>query len=216
MKNTCRMSCYCLGYSVGHTFKVARVTMNCVAGQEDISIFVLQGLKRGPSNEGTRCWMQEKDFILAAEVDLIIEANSLLGVRLPPSFEGKLFILSSLYWCVESLFHKLFLYFFPFFLTSLFCFNLLLISEKFPLSFSVLPSKCVKERVFPPRCLKLATSVISVLNYFRENWVIPAESESKGRGLLLSQYLPILSCFSCVQSPYVAVASWWSCLSEYT
>lgn len=36
------------------------------------------------------------NFILATEVDLIIQANSLLCVRLPPSFEGKLFTLSSL------------------------------------------------------------------------------------------------------------------------
>lgn len=37
----------CLGYSVGHMLKVARVITSYVAGQEEISLLGLQGEKRG-------------------------------------------------------------------------------------------------------------------------------------------------------------------------
>jgi len=41
------MSCYvCLGYSVEHMLKVARVITSHVAGQEEITIVGLQGEKR--------------------------------------------------------------------------------------------------------------------------------------------------------------------------
>lgn len=80
---------------MGYMLKVARVITSCVAGQEEISILGLQGEKRGLQMRALTAECRI-NFILATEVDLIIQANSLLCVRLPPSFEGKLFTLSSL------------------------------------------------------------------------------------------------------------------------
>lgn len=119
---------------------MARVITSYIAGQEEISILELQGEKKGASNEGTHSWMQEKDFILA--VGLIIQVGSLLCVRLPPSFEGKLFTLSFLCYLLRAC-SVTFSYTF-FFLTSIFGFSLFLISEKFPASSSVLPSRHIR------------------------------------------------------------------------